>query len=53
MSELAPGAKLRLIGSAGALFVVTVGNPFSAEYISAQIESGEWKHAPKSRKRNA
>ncbi|WP_328920569.1 hypothetical protein OG911_25300 [Streptomyces sp. NBC_00208] len=53
MSELTPGATLRLIGAAGALFVVTVGKPFSAEYISAQIGSGEWKHAPKARKRNA
>ncbi|WP_199546226.1 hypothetical protein [Streptomyces sp. N35] len=51
MSDLAPGAKLRLVGSAGALFVVVVGEVFPAEYIASRIESGEWQHAPKPRKR--
>lgn len=37
------GEKIRLIGSAGAPFVATVGTPFSAGEIQRRIDSGEWK----------
>jgi hypothetical protein len=42
---LEPGARLRLIGQAGAYFVLTVGEVFSADQITERIESGEWKRA--------
>ncbi|MFC9949198.1 hypothetical protein ACFVIN_01295 [Streptomyces prasinus] len=37
-----PGDKIRLRGSAGALFLVTVGQPFTKELIERRLESGEW-----------
>lgn len=40
---LEPGTCLRLIGQAGAHFVVTVGEVFSAGEIAERIESGEWQ----------
>lgn len=36
------GDKIRLRGPAGAPFVATVGRPFSADYINAQLDSGDW-----------
>ncbi|WJD99767.1 hypothetical protein [Streptomyces antimycoticus] len=37
------GDKLRLIGPAGAPFVVTVGPSFTAEYIEERLRTGEWR----------
>jgi hypothetical protein len=36
------GDELRLIGSAGAPFVVTVGQPFTEKEIQRRLDSGEW-----------
>ncbi|MFK4797792.1 hypothetical protein ACI3K5_03750 [Streptomyces sp. MPA0124] len=38
------GDKLKLRGPAGALFVVTVGQPFTKELIEARIARGEWSY---------
>ncbi|MGW2260278.1 hypothetical protein ACWCXE_21050 [Streptomyces sp. NPDC001780] len=36
------GDKLRLRGPHGAPFMVTVGTAFTADYITAQLRTGEW-----------
>lgn len=36
------GDELRLIGSAGAPFMVTVGQPFTQAEIQRRLDSGEW-----------
>jgi len=36
------GDELRLIGSAGAPFMVTVGQPFTEKEIQRRLDSGEW-----------
>lgn len=36
------GDELRLIGSAGAPFMVTVGQPFTDKEIQRRLDSGEW-----------
>jgi len=36
------GDELRLIGSAGAPFAVTVGQPFTKAEIQRRLDSGEW-----------
>lgn len=36
------GDELRLIGSAGAPFMVTVGQPFTKAEIQRRLDSGEW-----------
>lgn len=36
------GDEIRLIGSAGALFMVTVGQPFTEAEIQRRLDSGEW-----------
>jgi len=40
--ELKDGEQLLLRGSAGALFRVTVGQPFTREYVEGRLKSGEW-----------
>ncbi|WP_432132747.1 hypothetical protein [Streptomyces tendae] len=40
--ELKDGEKVRLKGSGGALFLVTVGQPFTRELIEARLARGEW-----------
>ena len=40
--ELKDGEQVRLKGSAGALFLVTVGQPFTRELIERRLKSGEW-----------
>lgn len=40
--ELKDGEQVRLKGSAGALFMVTVGQPFTRELIERRLKSGEW-----------
>ncbi|MER6147960.1 hypothetical protein [Streptomyces hirsutus] len=40
--ELKDGERVRLIGSGGALFLVTVGQPFTKELIERRLKSGEW-----------
>ncbi|MFJ9662821.1 hypothetical protein ACIRPR_33340, partial [Streptomyces griseoflavus] len=40
--ELNDGEQVLLRGSAGALFRVTVGQPFTRDLIDKRIKSGEW-----------
>lgn len=40
--EVKDGEQIRLKGSAGALFLVTVGDVFSASLIEKRLASGEW-----------
>ncbi|GHJ01611.1 hypothetical protein TPA0906_34760 [Streptomyces olivaceus] len=40
--ELKDGEKIRLKGSGGALFLVTVGHVFDASLIEKRLASGEW-----------
>lgn len=54
--ELRDGEQVRLKGSGGALFLVTVGQPFTRELIEARLARGEWswpgtgpKSAPKAK----
>lgn len=40
--ELKDGEEVLLCGGAGALFRVTVGQPFTRDLIERRLESGEW-----------
>jgi hypothetical protein len=40
--ELKDGEEVRLRGSAGALFVTTVGHPFGRDVIERRLGTGEW-----------
>lgn len=40
--ELKDGEQVRLRGSGGALFLVTVGQPFTRELIEKRLNAGEW-----------
>jgi hypothetical protein len=40
--ELKDGEQVRLRGSGGAIFLVTVGQPFTRELIEARLARGEW-----------